>query len=172
MSIQITDGTFSSQPVYHGGRGGAGNYRRASKSELASRTTTITAAPLPPNTASNKIFFGGRGGAGNAHPSAERAMFSFDEEIERDRLIHSHHAPVYSIGRGGKGNLVSCDDIATKSFYSNGQSPRNSQDDAEASPRSSTSSHGGLHGLAHLTTTFSASSLRSGADKLWERVRR
>lgn len=155
MPVQITDAPIYTSSVYHGGRGGAGNYRKVSPSDLLGRVAP-SAAPLPPST-SSKLFFGGRGGAGNAHPVTERAMFSFDEELERDRLIHEHHAPVYSIGRGGKGNLVSQDDIATRSFYSPENSP-------SSSPRSSTSSNGPI--------SFSAASLKSGADRLWERVRR
>lgn len=33
-------------------------------------------------------------------------MFSFDEELERQRKITAHQAPVYHVGRGGAGNLV------------------------------------------------------------------
>lgn len=154
MPIQITDAPIYSSPVYHGGRGGAGNYRKVSPAEIA--RAAPSAAPVVSST-SSKLFFGGRGGAGNVHPSTERAMFSFDEELERDRLIHEHSAPVYSIGRGGKGNLVSREDLATRSFYSENNS-------ASSSPRSSTSSNGPM--------SFSAASLKSGADRLWERVRR
>lgn len=154
MPVQITDAPIYTSTVYHGGRGGAGNYRRVSPSELAARSTSSAVTPVPSTT--SKLFFGGRGGAGNVHPSTERAMFSFDEELERDRLIHEHHAPVYSIGRGGKGNLVSREDIATRSFYENNS--------ASSSPRSSTSSNGPI--------SFSAASLKSGADRLWDRVRR
>lgn len=155
MPVQITDAPIYTSSVYHGGRGGAGNYRKVSPSDLVGRVPS--AVPIPSST-SSKLFFGGRGGAGNAHPVTERAMFSFDEELERDRLIHEHHAPVYSIGRGGKGNLVSQEDIATRSFYSS------FENSASSSPRSSTSSNGAI--------SFSAASLKSGADRLWERVRR
>ncbi|KAF8454225.1 hypothetical protein BGX38DRAFT_1141183 [Terfezia claveryi] len=155
MPVQVTDAPIYTSSVYHGGRGGAGNYRRVSPFELTTRTTPSTTPTIPSTT--SKLFFGGRGGAGNVHPSTERAMFSFDEELERDRLIHEHHAPVYSIGRGGKGNLVSRDDIATRSFYSE-------QNSLSSSPRSSTSSTGPI--------SFSAASLKSGADRLWDRVRR
>ena len=37
------------------------------------------------------------------HLASERAMFSFDEELERQRLAE---APVYHVGRGGVGNAV------------------------------------------------------------------
>jgi len=157
MPVQITDSPVYSS-VFHSGRGGAGNYRRLSAIELDARDNASES--IAPSTTTSKVFFGGRGGAGNVHPTTERAMFSFDEELERDRLIHEHFAPVYSIGRGGKGNLVSRDDLATRSFYSGADSNPSS---AASSPRSSTSSS---------PISFSAASLRSGADRLWDRVRR
>jgi len=39
-------------------------------------------------------------------------MFSFDEELERQRKLMEHQAPIYHIGRGGAGNLV--DDMSQK----------------------------------------------------------
>lgn len=159
MPVQINDNSFThNNAIYHGGRGGAGNYRRLNANEL--KAVTTNSAPLPPSAA-RKVFFGGRGGRGNVKPSSERAMFSFDEELERDRILHEHHAPVYSIGRGGMGNIIPSDQISTRSFYSHSGSPRNSQEGAALEPRATTSSAGG----------FSVSSMRSGADRLWERVR-
>ena len=54
---------------------------------------------------STKPFATGRGGAGNIHPSSERAIFSFDEELERQMSRDRHAAPVYHVGRGGAGNV-------------------------------------------------------------------
>jgi hypothetical protein len=34
----------------------------------------------------------------------ERLIFSFDEELERQRRVLAHAAPVYHFGRGGAGN--------------------------------------------------------------------
>ncbi|KAK4991741.1 hypothetical protein LTR50_001558 [Elasticomyces elasticus] len=92
----------------HAGRGGAGNYQYYSRE-------TLTAGPVasgpasravlsPPPTSSRVIS--GRGGAGNAHAQSQRAIFSFDEELERQRKMLEHQAPVYHIGRGGAGNAV------------------------------------------------------------------
>jgi len=53
-----------------------------------------------------KTFKIGRGGAGNVHPATERAIFSFDEELERQMRRESVVAPVYHVGRGGAGNMV------------------------------------------------------------------
>lgn len=153
MTIQITEGSpvLDTGAYYHAGRGGAGNYRRLSSSYLSSSPPVTT---VPSST--SKVYFGGRGGAGNVKPKTERAMFSFDEELERDRLFHQHHAPVYSIGRGGAGNVVPADCISTRSNYA--ATP-------EASPRSSTCS-------APRESRFSSSSMRSGADKVWDTLTR
>jgi hypothetical protein len=144
MTIQITEGSpiIDAGAYYHAGRGGAGNYRRLSSGSLSSSPPTTS---MPSSTST--IFFGGRGGVGNAKPKTERAMFSFDEELERDRLFHQHHAPVYSIGRGGAGNVVP----------HGASSP-------EVSPRNSLSSAG--------EHRFSTSSLRIGADKVWDTLAR
>lgn len=156
MTFQITEGSpiHSAGDYYHTGRGGAGNYRR-----LTSSTVSTAPHPAPPTSPSPPVFFGGRGGAGNVKPKTERAMFSFDEELERDRLFHEHHAPVYSIGRGGAGNIVPSDATSTKSHYSGSGSPPSSP---EASPRSSTSGH----------PRFSSQAFRTSADKILETLSR
>jgi len=41
------------------------------------------------------------------HHTAERPMFSFDEELERQRRMMEHQTPVYHVGRGGAGNFAS-----------------------------------------------------------------
>ncbi|EWC48852.1 hypothetical protein DRE_00157 [Drechslerella stenobrocha 248] len=86
---------------YHTGIGGAGNYRRLTASEIAAprpRTSDVKTQPRP--------FYGGRGGVGNAHGASERAIFSFDEELQRDKLRRDSIAPMYTVGRGGAGNIV------------------------------------------------------------------
>lgn len=94
------------------GRGGAGNYSMA--------PTNLTAGPDargPPSRAHlgsvssisssrSASFYSGRGGAGNVHPSNERAIFSFDEELERQLSQDRKAAPVYHVGRGGAGNIT------------------------------------------------------------------
>ncbi|TGZ78862.1 hypothetical protein EX30DRAFT_128780 [Ascodesmis nigricans] len=119
MGLTITEGApTTTTRVFHCGRGGAGNYHSVPKN-LPAPPTTIPSAP-------RANFYAGRGGAGNARNATERAAFSFDEEIERDRIFHEHHASVYSVGRGGAGNIVTGD---ARSQYS-GRS--------DATPRSST----------------------------------
>lgn len=92
----------------HSGRGGAGNYSQVNPEKLTSGTTASGPASITPlNPASPSSFFAsGRGGAGNIHREGERAIFSFDEELERERRMTEHQAPIYHVGRGGAGNLV------------------------------------------------------------------
>jgi len=98
----------SSRYLYSG-RGGAGNISQVDPKSL---TTGITASGpasrtlLPPSHS----YASGRGGAGNLHAHAsERPIFSFDEELDRQRRMMEHQAPVYHMGRGGAGNFKIAD---------------------------------------------------------------
>ncbi|KAF4550370.1 Hypothetical protein D9617_17g046380 [Elsinoe fawcettii] len=125
----------SSKTTFIGsGIGGAGNYKRYTTSNLTSGPSATgpasrTTLPAPPTT-----IFAGRGGAGNAYkpstsrPSiastksrtssessvsseapaspSQRAIFSFDEELEREQRMRDNAARVYHIGRGGAGNAM------------------------------------------------------------------
>jgi len=111
------------------GRGGAGNAIRTHPSQItrgadargpaaaaaairASLSSTKSSPPSSHYTSSTKststynYITSGRGGAGNAFPASERAIFSFDEELERQLRLESDVAPVYHVGRGGAGNLI------------------------------------------------------------------
>jgi hypothetical protein len=138
--------TYTAGRYYGSGRGGAGNYHRLAATTLPAPPTTM---PAPSAASCSSRYFAGRGGAGNVHDSSERTVFSFDEELERDRLFHSHHAPVYSVGRGGAGNIVSSDSIATRSHYT--------ASSAVPTPRPSTSSDG-------------IASIRLSADRVFNRL--
>lgn len=95
----------SSRAAIHTARGGAGNvinlqHTKTTPSHSATgppSATRLDSRPRPP------AYKSGRGGAGNTHSSGERAIFSFDEELERELR---RAAPVYHVGRGGKGNMV------------------------------------------------------------------
>jgi len=93
-----------SQYLYSG-RGGAGNIAHVDPKSLTKGTSASGPASrtsLPPS----RSYTSGRGGAGNLHAHAsERPIFSFDEELERQRRMMEHLAPVYHIGRGGAGNF-------------------------------------------------------------------
>ena len=88
------------------GRGGAGN-RTGSTVPSKARTqlppSSITTSQAHPGPK----YSSGRGGAGNMHRTSEdRAIFHFDEELERDKLRNQNVAPVYHVGRGGEGNVI------------------------------------------------------------------
>ena len=77
----------------------------------------------------------GRGGAGNVHhPPSERAIFSFDEELERQLSQDRHAAPVYHVGRGGAGNVYGRAGLqdARVERYLSGVDRRKSSDDSES----------------------------------------
>ena len=61
------------------------------------------------------------------HNPKERAMFSFDEELDRIKLAD---APVYHVGRGGYGNSV--DDRAGSSIRQGSSSSMTSRDSDES----------------------------------------
>lgn len=93
----------------HSGRGGAGNFKHIDPSTVTSPSSASGPAsltPLPGADTTTRAFTSGRGGAGNVHRASERAIFSFDEELERQRIVDAKVAPVYHIGRGGAGNLI------------------------------------------------------------------
>ncbi|MCJ1322201.1 hypothetical protein MMC15_007547 [Xylographa vitiligo] len=109
MHVASPNPSVSSPKYVHTGIGGAGNYHRyepaASSTSPNPIRSTTTVVPTHPS-AQPRRFTSGRGGAGNRYQASERAMFSFDEELERVRGGSEGMAPVYHIGRGGVGNLL------------------------------------------------------------------
>ncbi|RMZ90631.1 hypothetical protein DV736_g2127, partial [Chaetothyriales sp. CBS 134916] len=96
-----------SNTYIHTGRGGAGNFTKTPSSVTRGADASGPASRLPPTILSSntsKPFLSGRGGAGNVQPPSERAIFSFDEELERQLSRERYAAPVYHVGRGGLGN--------------------------------------------------------------------
>ncbi|KAG0636728.1 hypothetical protein HOY80DRAFT_976243 [Tuber brumale] len=90
---------------------------------------------------------------------SERAIFFFDEELEREKVIRENRAPVYSIGRGGAGNIVSAESpMRTGSDYSMVDSLLS----AKSSIQPETVVEAPEEGKAVL---------KSGADRAWNRVR-
>jgi hypothetical protein len=94
------------------GRGGAGNYSMAPPNLTAgpdargpASRAHIGSVSSSSSSSRSTSFHSGRGGAGNVHPSTERAIFSFDEELERQLSQDRKAAPVYHVGRGGAGNI-------------------------------------------------------------------
>ncbi|KAJ5679633.1 hypothetical protein N7462_007877 [Penicillium macrosclerotiorum] len=96
------------------GRGGCGNVISLKNTKTTdSRTATGPASLTRLDSRAPSTFTSGRGGAGNVHSSSERAIFSFDEELERDLR---RAAPVYHVGRGGAGNMIFRDDSSNCSL--------------------------------------------------------
>ena len=119
MPLHLTEPHPSPASYMPTGRGGAGNYRSTASTPLTPHGTTYTYAsgasiPYPASSTNSKHFTSGRGGAGNVHQASERAIFSFDEELERLRRGDEGVAPVYHIGRGGAGNLVDVNGVARR----------------------------------------------------------
>ena len=92
----------------HSGRGGAGNTFKAPKTSSGTSArgpASLLETGLPKSTSR---FSSGRGGAGNIHEPSERAIFSFDEELERQstRERRLKESGVWHVGRGGAGNYA------------------------------------------------------------------
>jgi len=120
----------------HSGRGGAGNITHIDPSKVTSGSDATgpasrTKLTSTGSTTANPYYASGRGGAGNMHYQQERPIFSFDEELERQRKMQQHQAPIYHVGRGGAGN------------YANDYGRRAS----ERSDTSSTSDHSVRHSM-------------------------
>lgn len=99
------------RPAVYTGRGGSGNVISLKNTKTTdSRTATGPASLTRLDSRTPAPFTSGRGGAGNVHRSSERAIFSFDEELERDLR---RAAPVYHVGRGGAGNMMYRDDSSS-----------------------------------------------------------
>ncbi|KAE8148980.1 hypothetical protein BDV25DRAFT_157165 [Aspergillus avenaceus] len=101
------------RPALHTARGGAGNVISLKNTKTTdSQTATGPASLTRLDSRAPTTYTSGRGGAGNVHSSSERAIFSFDEELERDLR---RAAPVYHVGRGGAGNMVFSDNDSSLS---------------------------------------------------------
>lgn len=99
------------RPAIHTSRGGAGNVislRNTKTTDSLSATGPASLTRLDSHLPAT--FKSGRGGAGNVHSSTERAIFSFDEELEREMRREKAIAPVIHVGRGGAGNMISGSD--------------------------------------------------------------
>lgn len=142
------------------GRGGAGNYRHVDATKItppSSATGPASLTPLSESDTHKRPFTSGRGGAGNVHLPSERAIFSFDEELERQRIVDAKVAPVYHIGRGGMGNLFDCRRPSLDS-QRNGSASSIMTNDSDASNASSNRSIGGVSmAFRKVSRTFSRS---------------
>jgi Protein of unknown function (DUF3602) len=101
-------------PYIHTARGGAGNIASASSTTDGSNARGPASCQPCLKKSKRSIFTSGRGGLGNIHSNSERAIFSFDEELERDMRQTQDLAPVCYVGRGGAGNKVYLDPWARR----------------------------------------------------------
>jgi hypothetical protein len=118
----------SRRPALHTSRGGAGNVislrnTKTTDSQFATGPPSLTRLDSHGPT----TFKSGRGGAGNVHNSSERAIFSFDEELEREMRREKDVTPVFHVGRGGAGNMIysSSDQYSLARKHSSGSSSSN-----------------------------------------------
>ncbi|GAM90997.1 hypothetical protein ANO11243_090440 [Dothideomycetidae sp. 11243] len=123
------------------GRGGAGN---AHRSHSTTSTTMATVAvvprpvPMPIKPRSSSQSSGSSGASDVAMPGSptQCAIFSFDEELERDQRMRDNAArtPVYHIGRGGAGNTfyhATAAPTADRRYYGANASSIDSADSAK-----------------------------------------
>jgi hypothetical protein len=140
----------TTSPHIHTARGGAGNIIKNPAS--SKNFTTSTSIPRAfPEHKQPSTFKSGRGGVGNVHHSSERAIFSFDEELERQMRQQQAMAPVYHVGRGGAGNMVYADTSATRQ-----------RDSETASARSTSSAESG--------TDIAGKAVRRSLEKGWAKM--
>jgi hypothetical protein len=103
---QITEPHPTAQNYIHSGRGGVGNTFKApaTTNGINARGPASLFETGLPQTSGR--FSSGRGGAGNIRESSEKAIFSFDEELERQttRDQKIKEGAVWHVGRGGAGN--------------------------------------------------------------------
>jgi hypothetical protein len=171
------------------GRGGAGNLTRAPQNVTRGATasgppsrlqfpstspsSSSSTAPRPSSSATSshapRVVHSGRGGVGNVHPVSERAIFSFDEELERHLSRESHAAPVYHVGRGGAGNVYAAanNNAGTSAYFGRGmpigvRRANSESSDGEADRRSE-KSVGSVESGADVATK----AMRRGLRKVW-----
>ncbi|KAJ5631191.1 uncharacterized protein N7484_011291 [Penicillium longicatenatum] len=101
----------STRPAVFTGRGGSGNVVSLKNTKTTESRTATGPASLtrldsrsPPRPSPLAVV---------APATSERAIFSFDEELERDLR---RAAPVYHVGRGGAGNMICRGDDSSSNY--------------------------------------------------------
>jgi len=102
----MTDRSKRTTVYFHGGIGGAGNYRKIPRlSDPDPDPTTSTPRSRPPRRWHQHIFSSGIGGAGNMHTRGEEAALTEAEEEARVRARDVQHPRLrWFVGIGGLGN--------------------------------------------------------------------
>ncbi|KAF7122197.1 hypothetical protein CNMCM5793_000154 [Aspergillus hiratsukae] len=146
----------TSRPALHTARGGAGNVISLKNTKTTdSQTATGPASLTRLDSNVPSTFKSGRGGAGNVRSSSERAIFSFDEELERELR---RAAPVYHVGRGGAGNMI----------YSDGSGSGSSSSILTRKFSSSSTASGSSTGSA---TERAREKARRGLERGWGKIK-
>ncbi len=105
---QITEPHPTARNYIHSGRGGIGNTFKApptTDGANARGPASLFEAGLPQSSGK---FSSGRGGAGNIREHSEKAIFSFDEELQRQSTRDQKMKDgAWHVGRGGAGNWSS-----------------------------------------------------------------
>jgi Protein of unknown function (DUF3602) len=123
--------TATSNSYITTGRGGVGNLTKVPSTVTRGSDASGPASHFPSLAVHSKPrpFMTGRGGAGNyKQPPSERAIFSFDEELERQLSLDRHAAPVYHVGRGGAGNVYGRERLPERRKSSGGDSESQKSD--------------------------------------------
>ena len=116
----------------------------------------------------SRTFLTGRGGAGNIqhHPPSERAIFSFDEELERQLSQERHAAPVYHVGRGGAGNAYGRPQDVRAERYLSGFCPDRRKSDDSESQKSCESGSGSGRSDDRSGAAFATGKVKKGWKKI------
>ncbi|KAL5343769.1 hypothetical protein BJX70DRAFT_393819 [Aspergillus crustosus] len=141
------------RPALHTARGGAGNIISLKNTKTTdSRTASGPASLTRLDSRAPTTFITGRGGAGNVHSTGERAIFSFDEELEREMR---RAAPVYHVGRGGAGNMIH----------------RDGDHESILSRKYSSTSQNSVKSNLSSTSDRARDMARRGLEKGWEKIK-
>ncbi|RPA98521.1 hypothetical protein L873DRAFT_1635519, partial [Choiromyces venosus 120613-1] len=171
MSLNLSQSTTmpSTGLYFHTmNRKGISNYRRITFSLTTtpppSSLSPYSSSSSPPSSSSSQFFSTGIGGAGNIRHKTERAIFFFDEELEKENVIRENRAPVYSIGRGGAGNMVSTETLPSTegAWYNPGPGSNCASSESLLSTKSSIQ----LETVADVPEEEKTAS-KSGADRAW-----
>ena len=100
--------SYSKRPAMHSSRNGAGSVAPRDKATSFGQSTgppTSTAGLRHNDPREPRLP--GRGGIGDVYcSSSEWAIFSFDEELERQLKREKEAAPIFHVGRGSAGDAV------------------------------------------------------------------
>ncbi|KAL8824218.1 MAG: hypothetical protein Q9191_005211 [Dirinaria sp. TL-2023a] len=94
----------SKQVYFHGGIGGAGNYRKVSKVNDLDIAIPHSSRRSVHRSHLSRFFSSGIGGAGNMHTRAQEAALTQEEELARAKVRTSHGPMRWFVGIGGVGN--------------------------------------------------------------------